>query len=801
MQNEELIDIAIGASATSRSWKNQKWTWRKIVKKLTTERKTSETSKEFWSLNKEDRSAIKDVGGYVGGYLLKGRRNPQNVLHRQILTLDIDFATINFWESFLLMFDCAAVMHSTHSHTKEKPKFRLIIPVSRECTSDEYTAVSRYVAGILGIDKFDKTTFQINRLMFWPSNSRDTRFISYEQKGSWLDVDSILDSYTDWKDSSSWPTSENEIDDIKKDVSKQEDPLSKKGIVGAFNRSYSITELIENHLSEFYEASHEGRYTYTKGSTSSGLVIYDDLFAYSHHGSDPCSGKLCNAFDLMRIHKFGHLDTSEDQGSKAKSFKLMSEFCLQDSTVKRTIATEKREQARYEFADEVEEDFADIEDDDLEWLQELELDAKGKYLSSAQNITLILANDKGLKGAFRENIFDNKKYLWRSVPWRAIKRPEPLKNVDLSGVRNYLESVYGVSGVTKIEDSLNLEFEKYQYHPIRDYLNSLEWDGKERIKNLLADYFGVKRNLYTEEVLKKSLTAAVARVFEPGIKFDLVLVLVGDENRKNQGTGKSTFISILGKEWFSDSFHTMEGQKAFESLQGAWLIEMAELSGLRKDKIEIAKHFITKQEDIYRPAYGRIVETFKRQCVFFATTNKKEFLKDQTGNRRFMPIDVNEDQIKMNVWSGSLEKEVDQIWAEALDLYKNKEPLYLSQEAEKIANVEQVKHSQHDERTGIIDNYLSTLLPTNWPKMDLIDRRDFLGDNSIEEEGEELREFVCIAEIWCECFGKSKNEMDRYKTRELNEIMRGLHDWEYANSTRNFKLYGVQKYYRRKILM
>jgi predicted P-loop ATPase len=292
------------------------------------------------------------------------------------------------------------------------------------------------------------------------------------------------------------------------------------------------------------------------------------------------------------------------------------------------------------------------------------------------------------------------------------------------------------------------------------------------------------------------LVGAVARIFRNGVKFDLVLTLVGSK----QGTGKSTFFAKLGREWFSDSFHTISGKEAFEQLQGAWIIEMAEMSGVRKSEVEPTKHFITKREDTYRPAYGRIVETYKRKCVFVATTNEKDFLRDPSGGRRFMPVDVHEYRTNKNILSSNelVGDQVDQVWAEALSLYVAKEPLYLSVDAEKIARKEQREHSQVDDRQGLVDEYLEKLLPVEWADKDLHERRIYLSD-ALSPTGVDARQYVCIAEIWCECLGKDKSDMTRYNTREINDILRSLDEWQHHNTTKNFPLYGKQKYYSRKL--
>lgn len=785
------LSIAIGLNVASKVWKNTKITWSDLVQKLATPVVTAETYKRFMNATKEERSKIKDVGGFVGGFLTNGKREKTNVLYRQLITLDIDFSHENFWWDFQMLFDCAAVIHSTHKSCPEKPRHRLIIPLDREVSQEEYQAIARKVAGDLNIDLFDQSTFDVNRLMFWPSVSSDIEYYFEFQDGPFLEADYILGLYDDWHDTSEWPTATDSADVIMQAIKKQEDPEDKKGIIGVFCRTYTIQEAIETFLSDVYTPAGEGRYTYINGSTAAGLIVYDDKFAYSHHGTDPAGGRLCNAFDLVRIHKFGHLDTGKEKEDKdKKSFKAMEEFASKDSTTKKRIAEEKFSEAKFEFAEEAKAEVP--EEYDTSWTEELDANTKGEYDNSANNLNIIIQHDQFLKDVFKLNIFDNKRYVTRSLPWRKVDTVEPLRDVDYSGVRNYIECVYGIVSSQKVDDALALEFEKKKFHPIREYICAQKWDGIPRVNTLLIDYFGAEDNAYTRAAIRKTLVAAVARVFEPGIKFDTALILVGE-----QGTYKSTFVKKLGMEWFSDTFTTVQGKESFEQIQGAWLIEMAELSGLKKAEVESIKHYISKREDMFRPAYGRTVETYKRQCVFFGTTNNKDFLRDPTGNRRFMPIDVRPEYATKSVNDDLTQDEINQIWAEAYQLYLAKEPLYLVGDEDIIAKIEQHKHSEADERKGIIEEYLNTKFPDDWDKMDLYDRRRWLED-PLSKNGTVQKDFICIAEVWCECLGKDKTEMSRYNTREVNEILRSLPEWEAIASTKSFPLYGKQKYYKRK---
>ena len=253
------LSIAIGLSASSKIWKNTKIAWSNLVQKLSEPVVTAETYKQFMYATKDEQSKIKDVGGFVGGFLTNGHRDKSNVLYRQLITLDIDFSHENFWWDFTMLFDCAAVIHSTHKSCAEKPRHRLIIPLDREVSQEEYQAIARKIAGDMNIDLFDQSTFDVNRLMFWPSVSSDSEYYFEYQDGPFLEADYILGLYNDWHDTSEWPTASDSTDVIKQAIKKQEDPESKKGIVGLFCRTYTIQEAIAVFLSDVYEPAGEDR--------------------------------------------------------------------------------------------------------------------------------------------------------------------------------------------------------------------------------------------------------------------------------------------------------------------------------------------------------------------------------------------------------------------------------------------------------------------------------------------------------------------------------------------------------------
>lgn len=790
IKNNISFFIATAYKGSSKKWTNENIKWSDFLDKISTPTITRETYKDFLKASKQDQGKIKDVGGYVGGEVLNNSRKKSSIQSRQLIALDIDFSYNDFWWDFTLLYDCAACIHSTHKSNKNKPRHRLLIPLDRSVSAEEYEPIARKIAGTLNIDLFDQSTFQSNRLMYWPSISCDSEYYFEYQDGPILSADSILNSYNDWHDINEWPVGSDVNKAILSNVKKQEDPTLKKGIIGVFCRTYTIQDAIDTFLQDVYEKVDDTRYTYIKGSTSGGLILYDDKFAYSHHGTDPANGKLCNAFDLIRIHKFGDKDSGlEQEDSKKKSYKLMEEFIANDKLTKKELAKEKFLQAKLDFENPIEIN----ENTDSTWTEELKVSRNGEYESSSQNLNLIIKNDPILKDSFSLNTFDNRRYILKDMPWRKLEvKPDYMKDVDYSGVRNYIECVYGISSSLKIDDSLAIEVQKKCFHPIRSYIKSIKWDNKKRIDTLLIDYFGADDNEYTREVIRKALCAAVTRVFKPGTKYDMILILVGP-----QGTYKSTFIRKLGVKWFSDTFTTVQGKEAYEQLQGAWIIEMAELSAFKKSEVESIKQFISKCDDAFRPAYGRTVEIYKRQCVFFGTTNDVDFLKDPTGNRRFNPVDVHLEKATKSVINDLTQYEIDQIWAEAYQLYKNGETLYFDNQVANLAKQEQSKHSSVDERLGIVLEYINKLLPEDWNKKDLYDRRTWL-DDPLSKKGTIQRDTVCVAEIWCECLEKDKKDMTSYNTRDINNLMKSLPEWEFVASTKTFSIYGKQKYFRRK---
>lgn len=787
------INIATAPNRYAKFWKNRKVDWKDFLEKLKDPVKTGETMAEYKAMKKSEKDEKKDVGGFVCGVLKDGRRKKECVISRSAVTLDADSAGKDFLER-LDALHCVWAVYTTHSHTPESPRYRLIIPLARDVTPEEYLAISRKLAEMVDIEAMDPTTYDVERLMYFPSCPNDAEYYKANRLGVFLNPDSVLAMYDDWHDVSEWPTSAREARAIKKlATGKQADPLTKGGVIGAFCRAYSIPRVIEAFLGDMYTPTgRDDRYTYAAGSTVGGAVVYDDKFLYSHHATDPAANRLCNAFDLVRIHYYGDLDEDTDENmpvNRLPSFLAMKKFAAKDAD----CAAELRKNSLAKIA----ENFGDEELDDKAWKSKLKWSEGDhpKILPVADNFKLILENDPNLKDMVGLNVFSSRLQLKHKVPWRSPAEYNDMvwKDSDDAGLRNYLSGKWELVSRQVIDDALTEVAGQHYFHPVRDYLAGLSWDGTPRADSVFIDWLGVEDSPYSREVTKKWLLAAVTRVMRPGYKFDYCLVLAGP-----QGIGKSTVLGRLGGRWFCDSLVSFKGKDAMEMLLGHTIIELSEMQAATRAENDQVKAFISRTEDKYRAAYGRRSQSYPRQCVFAATTNETDFLKDRTGGRRFWALmcgGMGRDIAELD------SHYIDQLWAEVYGWYQesDKVNLELSYESLKVARQLQAEHTEGAEKKALVLDYLDTLLPENWDEMDLGDRRSYLSDPmQIQSQGKVQRKKVCILEIWCELLDGMRSKMSNLDARELNTIMQTMPGWKVGSTSRFTGGYGIQRCYWRK---
>lgn len=769
------LKIAYGNGRTAKQWSNKTIRFVDLKERLKTTIRTSESAEEYAKFTKAQRDAVKDHGGFVAGVLKGGRRKIDTVESRSMVALDGDRIDAEFLKDYEKNAPYTSVLYTTHSHTDENPRVRLVFPLTRDVNSEEYVAVARYLAQALGMDYFDECSYQPNQLMYWPSTPSNGVFVYKEIDKDWLDPDEILAAHSEWTDSTRLPTSSRESKANTASFKKVQNPLEKEGVVGLFNRVYFPVNLaVDEFLSDIYEPTDtDSRYHLIESSSMAGVEIKENgKFVYSHHAKDPAYLKLCNAFDIVRIHKFGDDD-------EKKSYKQMCEFAMSLDAVKTAALEEKQKSAQKDFD----------ETDDDSWKKHLQYEPRSTVLkNNLHNLTLILENDKFLKDIVFNQQLDGME-IKGSVPWGHPSKY--WRDADDAQLISYIDSNYGTFSERNYKIAVTKVTDDRSYHPIREFLDALpEWDKIKRAETLLIDYLGAEDNKYVRAVTRKALCGAVCRVLHPGCKFDTMLVLNGP-----QGVGKSTLILKLGGEWFSDSLslNDTKDKTAAEKLQGYWILEIGELAGLRKAEVETLRSFLSRQNDIYRAAFGKRATPHPRQCIFIGTTNAESgYLRDITGNRRFWPVRTPGGGTKH---SWELEQyEIQQIWAEVLELVGSREKLYLSPEEDSLAKTEQRAAMESDEREGLVREYLDILLPDNWNDMDLFERRNFLTGNELGEIGRKgtvQRTQVSNMEIWCECFGKERANIGRADSNALAAILIKL-GWERLPSKLRIPMYGPQ---------
>lgn len=813
MQNDKKLILSIGQSRTSKSWVRTDMMWSEFINKLSQPIRTTETVAEYHQMTKSEQSKLKDIGGFVGGSLNGLQRKAINVTGRDLITLDLDAIEPGQTDNVVRTIDSlgmAYVVYSTRSHTPHRPRLRVVVPTDRTMTVDEYEPIARKLAELIGIGMMDSTTFEASRLMYWPSCPADAEYIFRYGDKAFLSADGMLGIYADWRDVRSWPQvpgSEITVK-VKQLLTKQQDPLTKRGVVGAFCRVFGIREAIDEFLPHAYtyvEGAHD-RLTYAEGSTVGGAVIYDDdKFLYSHHNTDPCGGQLVNAFDMVRLHKFRDLDETAKEGTPAHrmpSYLQMAKFAQENRAVSLEIQQERARESASNVFQEITEHYIGAELTtldanaltDVSWMESacLQCDENGKPKKTRNNVLKILQHDPALHGRIGYDQFASRYMALGALPW-AMKKDEPRiwTDTDDSGVQWYLENRFDITGKDKILDAVRLFSEEHGgFNPVTDYLKGLTWDGISRLDTLFIDYLGAADNVYTRAVCRKAFIAAVARAFEPGCKYDTMPVLVG-----SQGIGKSSLIRIMGKNWYADGLNTFDGKEASENIQGSWIIEAGEMAGYSRAEDNAVKQFLSRQVDVFRKSYGRRTEEYPRRCVFFGSTNKHEFLKDLTGNRRFWPVQLGATKPTKNVFE-NLPGEVDQLWAEAVHKYRQGESLIIEDNADvlALANAARESHMEGSAKAGVVEEFLLQKVPSNWSTMSVDARRMFLKAGSAVA-GQDLvyRDRICAAEVWCECFDKELAWMKKPDSYELNQILENLPFTIRFEGPKKFGKYGNQR--------
>lgn len=746
----------------------------------------------------------------------------QVISNHSLITLDLTSSREEVSQLVKEKLDGRAIINTNLDHFN-KITNRLYIPLSRNLDNLEFQSVARQIVEQLGTEHFSADSFNVTRPLYLPVTFLYNDDDAYAEIGIGEEVnsdkpvlnpDEFLREYSDYRNVQEWYIAKSEL--------KVDDELEiTNHLEKQFIKTSSISEVLNKYLPNVYEKV-DDTYSLINSEIKNSAKILDDKYFKSFDISDDAYqlGPL-NAFELIRVKKFNHLD--EDQRAHTKrenlnSYKATIKLINENEDLSAQIINEEADN-RKSFEERLKvsvntteketshsHNINDIAKPSIEAPRSIRMTLSktqdNKIKNSAHNLLLIMNSDENLAGAirydeFKAQIVKTKKMYWENYDIKT-DYDRVWRDADDAALRAYLDIHYSIDNKSKIEDAFRNAAFQEKYHPIRDYLKGLKWDGKERVSTLFADFLGAEDNRLNQEITKLSLKAAVGRVYRPGIKYDHVTTLFG-----GQGIGKSMLISKLARnrEWFNDSLQVVGSKDAYELLQGSWIIELAEMAATRKADIETTKNFVTKTSDKYRPAYGRNTVDHPRQCVFFASTNEEEFLKDKTGNRRYLPISVG--IYKDRVRPQDLTPEyVDQLWAEAVQLFEQSSNLTLPADVQ--GDLEEVieNHTDLGSSFGAIREYLNQPITKNWNKLSLDERRQLLDDPATLRNRPDLeeRKYICVAQLLEEAIGHDNHK--QVKPVQRNEavgLMNNMKGWRKPNpdepKDKRFGKYGVQKYY------
>lgn len=806
-------------------------------------KRTKEKYNEYVNADKATKLQIKDVGGYVGGETQGGKRTNGIRITRQLLTLDIDTKLPNIMEYLKRNVYFFCIVHSTHSHAPDENRLRIIAPLSREVNEDEYQALGRRIAYSIENAKhetlrglFDETTFQANRLMFFPSVCADGEYICEllnldmsldMDEQSIIDVDKVLDSYLDKNDIYEWfkPEKQDELQ-IGKNSITNKNPLKAKGMVGAFNRTYTVSQAIEKFLGNVYKRERNGRYTFIGGeSFGGGTILANDTLFYSHHGTDPANLYYRSAFDLVRIHKFGSYDVGftpekeleKDVLEKSDSFTKMIEFCraipevVEHSESNVALTQRLEQQEKY-----VDEHWSDPNNEQGQTTQPQENKDSKSWLvqldglkSSTAKLDIIFSNDDTIGNlfyfdTFRANICFNRKPFWH----KDFVEGQALQDKDMAHIRVHLDKVYGVKGEKTIDDAIIVEADKIQKNKVLEFFETLKWDGTPRLETFFQDFFKVQPNPFTKAALKHWLVGAVSRIYRAGAPMDLLLIIKG-----KQGIGKSLFFKKLATIDFNKSADHLysdtkidfdKAKDSYEQLEGIWIYEWKELAGMNMSEQESIKAFVDKTEDKFRRSYGRRNVEIKRRVAFGGSTNDTTPLRDRTGNRRFLVMEsgLNQNECYIKDETKFTQAYRDQLIAEAIHLYKNKFDIFAwSEEEMKWWDRSNESNLAENDLLGNISSYLTMKRPRTWYSMSVeemleyVNQYDFQNHRSGSAVWGETHlidpDRVCVMELWKVALRQKDITINRFHRELIGSALENL-GWEITKQQQRFGIFGHQ---------
>lgn len=713
----------------------------------------------------------KECGNYLMGKLRGTRRNKDTVVSRGILALDSDGAPEDFIDLLKnYLGETTFAAHTTFSSTPQERHWRALIPLSRDVTPAEYRAAVDLIMDGVGREFFDSGSHEPERYMFRPAAQDPKNYQHISVEGKLLNPDEFLKGLEEeilGKESMGRGT-------------RKRDPRTLGGAAGAFNRVFDFDEAIEEYDLP-YEWVDAQRWILVGSSSEPGLQRFDgDLFVQSYHENDPALGEVCSAFDLVRLHRFKHLDAKAKPNTpvhKLPSHQAMEELAIKNKKVQEEVMGD-------DFSDEIPDDASDL------WTDKIRLNPKtGIPLDVSKNWELIRDNDSVLLG-ISENVLSLAIETKTDFPWRGESMNSTLTPADWFELQNHIENTYRIRPAKEqLRNMVLTRGQRNSFNPVLEYLSKLEWDGVERLETCLP---GVKPTSYSRMVARKCLAAAVARAYEPGIKWDHILVLQGGE-----GIGKTGWIDAMARG-FKTTLGRLDSKDTLLSAHQAWIVTADEGHVFRQSESEALKEFMTRTHDEFRRPYAEETLSYPRRFVVWSTTNDKSFLRDEDGNRRYLPV-----QCEYEVSLDSLTDEyVGQIWAEAKHVWFNeREPLFLDRKETTVAKDVQREFTEDTGEMGEILMYLERLVPKNWGRMSVEERKEWIRESeasdSFAEKGTKRIMRVCSKQIAEETSISRTGGPRIGDLRRITFILDKLPGWTRAKGRPYGPVYGQQIWFER----
>lgn len=762
------LAIATAPKRDSKTWKNETITWDQFLE---------------WCQAPDNK---KEAGNYVFGRLNGTRRTKRTIEARSAVTLDVDFPSAGFLVDVRLL-DLHLVWHTTYSATPEEPRYRLVIPLDREVNPFEYEAAARAVMDMLGTEQFDPGSVQPERYMFRPAAQRADWYEWEEVNGRTATASELI---------AAAPLTLEDIP-LGKPPRWKQSPFEMKGIIGEFNRAHQdLDELIETYDLP-YDKVGDSRWTLHGAASAAGVGQVRAGLWFSHHANDPAYGQACSAFDLVRLHHFQDLDENSKEGTPVN--RLPSHLrMLEAAEIDPATMNERWSDMQADFGGSGSPAPAPAtpaapasaqsqpRNAQSDWRTNLAVNRAGAVTDTLANWDLIRANDPAFK-VICWNAMTRAVEVTDDLPWRTREAHSATwTNIDDSSMMIHLERHYRGLRVAqyRVTSFIHDHASANVVNPVKDWLVGLKWDGTERLEECLP---GVRSTTFTRMVARKSLVAAVARMMQPGVKWDHSLILYGPE-----GLGKSFWIDKMSRGWTA-TLGDLRSKDTLITLDRSWIVVADEGHSLKKSDADVLKEFLTRGNDVWRAPYETQATDHPRRCVVWGTTNDDVFLRNAEGNRRFLIVHC-EDRVDFDLLTPEY---VDQVWAEAYHLWMNGEALFLDLDEQELAGEERERFTEDDAQAGSIEEYLETPVPGDWDYMSPASRaQHYLDAQADMASGSDQIQVVCATQIWREALGEPRHPR-KIDLQMIHESMKNVGGWRKRKGRTRIKGYGPQMVYER----